>query len=242
MGPILSGLLELQRVDLELREAKKKLRKGQKAVLRQHHLIDQLNNAHQAKKEEIKLSRVQADGLELELKTDENEISKLRVALNTAKTNKDYSAILTRINTDKVDKSKLEDQILAIMSQIENDETECREIEENTKTQQEKRIELERIAEERSKQIKIEVEALEKKWQGSAQDVPEKELSLFERLADSFDGEVLVEIIEPKSRRGVCTCGGCFMTVPLEIVNALLTKDEVITCDCGRILMLSDGR
>ena len=40
---------------------------------------------------------------ELDLKTQESAIGRLRNALNTAKSNKEYSAILAQINSDKAD-------------------------------------------------------------------------------------------------------------------------------------------
>ena len=65
MGPILTALVNLQAIENELRKARKKLKKGQQQIAIQQQRITQLEAAHQAKKEEIKLTRLQADRLEL---------------------------------------------------------------------------------------------------------------------------------------------------------------------------------
>ena len=58
-----------------------------------------LQSGLEAKQEEIKLTRIQADRLELELKSRDEHIEKLRGHLNLARTNKEYSALLTELNT-----------------------------------------------------------------------------------------------------------------------------------------------
>ena len=57
--------------------------------------------------------RKEADSLALDLGQREEKVSSLRNVLNTARTNKEYAAILTQINTLKADKSEDRDHALA---------------------------------------------------------------------------------------------------------------------------------
>ena len=239
MGPVLSSLVNLQVIERNLRQEKQKLKKIQNSVAYQKQHIEQSKAALLAKHEEIKLTRLHYSRLELELKTREEEIAKFRLALNTAKTNKDYSAVLTQINTRKADKSKLEDQILALMNQIDGDQTACRDIEKTIETESQKVSQVQAEAEKKKTVIDQEIARLTEKRQELAQEVPGKELAFFERLAQRYDGEVLAEISQMNGRKGDHSCGGCYMTIPLEMVNALMTRDEVIYFpSCGRILVL----
>lgn len=239
MGPILSSLVNLQSIEMELRGTRKKLRKVQTAVKLQEQRIEQLRAVLKAKQEEIKLTQLQAARLELELKSDDAEISKMRVALNAAKTNKDYSAILTRINTDKADKSKLEEQILSLMTVVESSQSGCKEIVAQIETETHRLEDIRKDAAEKEGAIQEKLVQLVQQKEQAALDVPDTERSLFERLADRYDGEVLVELSEPTNRRGDRTCGGCYMGVTLECVNTLMSKDEVIICpNCGRVMVL----
>ena len=184
------------------------------------------------------LTRLQSSKLELELKIEDDEIAKMRVALNSAKTNKEYSAILTRLNTDKADKSKLEEQILTLMNQIEADQKECRESRAAMEQDQEKLEGIRGECEARQAKIQADIDSLTIHYDQAAGEVPAKEREMFTRLASRFDGEVMVEITK-SSRKDEQTCGGCYMSIPLEYVNALMTKDEVVVCpSCGRFLAL----
>lgn len=239
MGPILSSLVSLQSTETELRKTQQKLKKSQQVVLRQEHQINKLEEVLTAKKKEIKQTRIRHDGLELELKIHEENITKLRIALNTARTNKDYSAILTRINTQKADKSKLEDQILALIGHIETDQAACLEIEENIKKESEQLAEIQRDSQEKQAHIQQEEEKLIQQHKEAAGQVPVKERSIFTRLAQRYQGEVLAEVAQLNSKKSDHCCGGCYMSIPLESVNSLMTRDELVTCpSCGRILVL----
>jgi uncharacterized protein len=239
MGPILSSLVNLQSIETQLRKTEQRLKQSQQALSRQEQQIQRLHGALAAKREEIKLTRMQHDRLELELRTMEDHISKHRVGLNQARTNKDYSAILTRINTEKVDKSKLEDQILALIGQIDADQAGCREIEEQIKKDEAHLGEVQQQAKEKQAVIQAELDRLTRARKEAITTVPPKERAMFERMADRFEGEVLATVARLNGKRGDHSCGGCFMSIPLEMVNSLMSRDEVVVCpSCGRILVL----
>ncbi|MBN1844073.1 MAG: hypothetical protein JW810_00195 [Sedimentisphaerales bacterium] len=232
-------MVQLQTIESELRKTQQRLRLARQVVLHQEYQIKKLQEASIAKKEEIKLTRVQHDKLEMELKTREEGINKLRVALNSARTNKDYSTILTQINTKKADKSKLEDQILALLGQIEADRGIQKEIDENIEKERVRLAEIRKISETKQREIQADVDTLLDQRKQASRQVPPKERAIFERLADRYDGEVLVEIVQVSGPRREHTCGGCYMGVTLESVNALMTRDDVVNCpNCGRILVL----
>lgn len=239
MGPILTALVRLQGIEDELRRVKKKLNMGRQAIVKQENLIRQSQAAWAAKREEVKLTRVQAGNLELELKVKDQEIDKLRVALNAAKSNKDYSAILTQLNVDKADKSKLEDKILGLMSQADADAKAAEEIEEEIAAEQAKLEEITAKIEAKQENLNHQAEKLERDRAEALKDVPAQNRDAFTRLADRYDGEALAEVAELNAKRGEYGCGGCFMSIPRELVNSLMTRDEVVVCStCGRMLVL----
>ena len=240
MGPIIRSLIHLQKVEQNLRVNQALLENSQRSVKRLVHSVVQLQSSLTAKHEEIKLTRLQNSKYELDLKIEEEEIGRLRVQLNTAKTNRDYSAILTKINTDKVDKSKLEDRILTLMAQVENDQVVCQEIETEIQDTEKKLTDLQTASEDKETKFRHDIQNLQSEQQEAFTQIPEKTRMHFSKLADRYDGEVLAEIVKKRmGRKTEHTCGGCFMSIPLELVNSLMTKDEVIPCpSCGRIIVL----
>jgi predicted nucleic acid-binding Zn-ribbon protein len=240
MGPVLNGLMKLQSIENRLRVEKGKLTRCRRNVIIQENLIRSLQNALEAKKEEVQLSKVQSNRLELELKSNDETIAKLRSSLNSAKTNKEYAALLTQLNTTKADNSKVENQTLELLKDIEADENECQEIQkqinEQKQTLEETRKESETLAAKYQKQI----DEIQDEWNKIAKTIPAKKLEIFNRVAETYDGQAVVEIDQQEGEKGTYSCGGCFMGVPAESVNLLMTKDDIIRCpNCTRILVLS---
>ena len=241
MGPVLEGLLKLQSVENRLRVVKSKLLRCRRTVIFQENQLRVLQNELEAKQEEIKLSRIQGDRLDLELKVRDEHIAKLRAVLNTAKTNREYSTILTELNTFKADNSKIEGQALDLMKNIEVDEAGCKEIQENIDQQKDKLSQVRTETESNSGQYEAEIENIQLEWDEAAKAAPADVLDIFKRVADTYDGEAIATIEQQdKAARGY-SCGGCFMGLTTETVNQLMTKDEIIRCgNCTRILVLKD--
>ena len=243
MGPVLNGLTKLQSVENRLRAAKAKLARCRRNVIIQENQIRSLQNALEAKKEEIQLTKIQSDRLELELKVRDEQIARLRASLNTAKTNKEYAALLTQLNTTKADNSKNETQILELLKDIETDEAECEriqnQIEEQIQTLEQTRKETEILA----TKYEAEIEEIQIEWNQAAQAIPTDPLQVFKRVAETYDGEALAVIEQQGGKTETYTCGGCFMGITAESVNLLMTKDDIIRCpNCTRILVLGGER
>jgi predicted nucleic acid-binding Zn-ribbon protein len=239
MGPLLNALARLQSVENRLRIAKNKLARCRRNVIIQENYIRTLTSNLEAKKEEIQLTKVQSDRLELELKSRDETISRLRASLNTAKTNKEYAAVLTQLNTTKADTSKIEAQVLDLMKDVEADEAERKKIEEQVE-QQKKTLEQTRTeAEQLSVKYQAEIDQIQSEWNDAAKDVPPDALEIFKRVAETYDGEALAKVEQQEERSTAYSCGGCFMSITPETVNLLMTKDDIIRCpNCTRILVL----
>ncbi|MBL7189823.1 MAG: hypothetical protein ISS70_26130 [Phycisphaerae bacterium] len=239
MRPVLDGLVKLQSVENRLGAEKAKLSRCRRNVVIQENLIRSLQNALEAKKEEIQLTRVQFDRLELELKSRDEAIGKLRASLNIAKTNKEYATVLTQLNTTKADNSKIEAQSLELLKVMEVDEAECKDIQgqidEQKETLEQKRKESEALA----GKYQVEIDKIQAEWDQVAQGIPADVLDTFKRVAETYDGQA-VTTIEQQDGKGAYSCGGCFMAITAESVNMLMTKDDIIRCpNCTRILVLS---
>jgi len=241
MGPVLNGLIQLQSVENRLRAGKAKLTRCRRNVIIQENQIRSLQNALEAKKEEVLLTKVQFDRLELELKSRDETIARLRASLNSAKTNKEYSAVLTQLNTTKADNSKIETQILELLKDIEADEVECediqKQIDEQKQQLEQNRIEAATLADK----YQAEIDEIQVEWNEVAKTIPEKPLEVFKRVTETYDGQAVTVIEQQEDKKGAYSCGGCFMGITAECVNLLMTKDDIIRCpNCTRILVLGN--
>ena len=243
MGPVLSGLTKLQSVENRLRAAKAKLARSRRSVAIQENQVRSLQSALEAKKEERQLTKMQSDRLELELKTRDQEVSKLRASLNAAKTNKEYAAVLTQLNTTRADNSKIESQILELMKAVEVDEGECENIRKQIGEQKQALEQTRKKVESSVPEHEAEIAKIQAEWNEAAKTIPRKALEVFNRVADTYDGEAVAMIEQQEGRTAAYSCGGCYMGVPAESVNLLMTKDDIIRCsNCTRILVLNESQ
>jgi len=242
MGPVLNGLIKLQSVENRLRAAKAKLARCRRSVIIQENQVRSLQSALEAKKEETQLTKVQCDRLELELKARDEQVNKLRASLNNAKTNKEYAAVLTQLNTTKADNSKIETQILELMKAVETDEQECVTIREQIEQQKQELEQKRKKAEASATEHEAEIGQIQAEWDEVAEEIPPKALEAFQRVAETYDGEAVVKVVEQEGKSAAFSCGGCFMGIPAESVNVLMTRDDIIRCpNCTRILVLSES-
>jgi predicted nucleic acid-binding Zn-ribbon protein len=242
MGTVLNALVKLQSVENNLRAAKAKLARCRRNVIIKENQLRTLQNSLEAKKEEIQLTRIQADRLELELKDADQTLAKYRAALNNAKSNKEYAAILTELNTTKADGSKIESQTLELMKNIDADQQQSTQIQQQIEQEKTELNETRKQSEELAKKYEAEIAEIEQQWHKAASEVSTEVLEIFKRVAETYDGEALAEIEIHDNRSGIYTCGGCFMSLTTETANTLLSRDEIIRCpNCTRILYLKEA-
>lgn len=241
MGPILASLLKLQSIEHDLAHVRRRLRSKENAVKIVQKKIDELQSRREALHEQARSQQMQVDQAELERTSRENSIANLRVALNKAKTNKEYAALLTQINTIKADNSKLEEQTLKSMESVDAVKAEMAKVDEEIAAEQ---AMLDKVtatnAEEIGKLNGI-LADLEAKRSQAAAAVDSDSLRAFERIAAAKDGEAMAPIEVSDDRQQEFTCGGCYMSLSAENYNALLSRDEIRHCDsCGRILYIEE--
>ena len=240
MGKTLEAMLALQAIERQLAEVRRHFNSSSAVVGVQQRRVDQLNERLQSFHEEVLAHQKEAGAVELELKSREDEVNKLRLSLNTTRTNKEYAAVLTQLNSLKADNSKLEDKALKLMQQTDQVRVQSDEI---TKQIAEAQQYLEHVKQTSSQetarleQMRVD---LEQKRKIAAESVPEKPLGIFNRIASTREGDVMARIgIIGKKPPFQYICGGCNMSITPEHANALRTRDEIRFCDCcGRILYL----
>ena len=116
MGPIIRSLLSLQEIEAQLWALHESLTAKQRSIAAQERKLQQMRDQVELKAEQLKQSQATTVNLELDLKAQESAIGKLRNALNTAKSNKEYAAILSQINSDKAENTRLEERVLALLA------------------------------------------------------------------------------------------------------------------------------
>lgn len=239
MGATLDALQRLQEIEVQLAEVQGRIDRKHRAVHRQEERIAQIDADIQSRQDTLRREQMDSDRLELDMKSRDAAIGKLRSALNEAKTNKEYSAILTQLNTDKADNGKIEERVIAMMTELDAKRKAIEEIRAAREKEIARRDEL--LAEARAieDQSRDRLNDLRGQRAAAATAVPEKALDLFTRVAAKNDGQALARVIRTHPKRAEYACDGCNMAITIEQVNAVMSRDEAVLCNsCRRILYM----
>lgn len=239
MGALLEQLRRLQGVELQLTALRRnrETKSRHVEVVRRHlsQVEDRLQQNH-AKAREVQMK---IDGLSLDVASQEESINRHRQALNKAKTNKEYAAILTAMNTEKADSSKTETAVLQHMDELSKIKAEATAIEEEKARILESLAAAEAALKAFDQQSAADLARLQGERESVAATIHLQAVDVFNRVAERHEGEALAAVTKLRPKRDEWSCGGCNMKVTLEVVNSLQTRDEIQTCKvCGRILYL----
>lgn len=238
MAATLDALNVLQQVELKLGALRSKVANKRRQVKLYETRVAKLQKDIEVKKQTIKTKQAAMAELELDIRSHDDEIAKLRQALNRSKTNKEYAAILTQINTDKADTSKLEDRVLEMMNELETLRSECEAVQRQLTGDQERLEQAQKEADAFERSVQSELESLEAERAAAAAEVPPEALNVFERVAGYHDGQALAMVVQPHPKRQEFICDGCKMTVTLEQFASIQKRDHIQLChNCGRVLV-----
>lgn len=239
MGATLQALLELQEIELQIVEIRRQLSRREKAVAAQAGRLSSGSSALAAEREEIRREQMKVDALDLEIKTRSAQISKVREQLNAARTNKEYAALLSQLNTEKADLSRVESTALEMMGKLEIRRAELARREQAGGSDAARLEQLKADLEQARQTFAERLALLTQRRDAAAARLPREALNVFNRVSERYDGEAMARISRANPRRDDFVCEGCNMSVSAERANALLTRDEVQTCkNCGRILYI----
>jgi uncharacterized protein len=239
MGATLEALQRLQRIETQLRSVRGQIETKKRSVQAHQRRLATLERQVADSHDLIRQAQANADKLDLDRKSHEEHVKNLRERLNQTKTNKEYAAALTQLNTDKADTLKIEDQVLAAMAKV--DELRKKEAESRAILEKEKARmgETEKSVQDLENKLAAQIKDLEAQREAAAEEIPADALRVFERARDKHEGEAMAHVEQPHPRRAEYICSGCNMSITLQTLNSLHSRDDVQVCHvCSRILYL----
>ncbi len=243
MASALEALLELQDIELQLVDIRRQLEQKKRLVERQAARLQAVRDRLAVEQETLRRNQMNVDTLDVDLKGRAAQVNRLREHLNTVRTNKEYAAVLAQLNNEKADASRLESKALELMSGVEAQRKVVSEV------QEEERVEASRLQDFQAQAARAQhtfsekLSELQQRRDTAAEQISQKVATMFERLSERYDGEVLAKIERVHPRRDEFLCSGCHMSISAEHYNAAMVRAEVQTCpNCGRILFIEKRR
>jgi predicted nucleic acid-binding Zn-ribbon protein len=204
--------------------------------------LNQLSTQRTELAEQLRQTQAHASSLEHQARDMGERVDKLRQQMLQVKSNKEYSALLVEVNTFKLERGKIEDEALTQMTQVDEIKASLEQLDAQRAEQEKLLAAAAREVEARRAEVGKELQELTEKRDAAAKEVPPDVRNLFNRLVQQHEGEAMAPVQEEDARRMEYICSGCYMQLPIEVVNTLLTQAEKIGCcpSCGRILYVED--
>jgi predicted nucleic acid-binding Zn-ribbon protein len=239
MGAKLQALFALQDIELQIVDIRRELQRKKRRVKAQQRKLQAAQQAIEAERNGVRRSQTEFDALDMDIKGRSSNIARLREHLNTVRTNKEYAAVLAKMNNEKADVSRLETRALEIMQSVEARKQELARHEQAEGTESERLEDAQAQFEQAQESFAGRLEQLQKQRDEAAAQIDPKTITLFNRLSQRYEGEVLAEVQRTNPRRDEFLCAGCHMSLRVEVANMLKSRDETVTCkSCGRILFM----
>ncbi|MBU8933466.1 MAG: hypothetical protein KOO62_05620 [candidate division Zixibacteria bacterium] len=227
-------LLKLQVIDYDLGELERS----------KEYLPDMMGNLdHEVKDVQMKLeetsatleeSKLAQKNLELEAKTKEAELQKYQQQMMTIKTNKEYDALVSQIDSVKATISTAEHELLETMERVERLTAELPEIKEKHEQIGENNARQLKILQEKIDSIGDTVASKEQERSVILKQIPRPIMSIYQRVSKGKGGTVVVSV----RRR---SCSSCNKALTPKKVQEIRRGDRINTCDsCGRMLYWDD--
>ena len=230
----LKKLVELQKVDGEIYNLKTELTEKPAIIEKLKNSFDENKEHLKTLEDKFKSIQLQRKDKELDLKVKEDEITKSNIQLTQLKTNKEYTAKLSEIEHIKADKSIIEEKILisydesdVVSKEMEKEKSNVAELEKNF-------LSKKKEVEEQVRQLEDRAKVLETQRKQITPEIEQIFLNRYEKILSHKQGLAIVPVMKD-------SCGGCFMNVPQQTINAIKMHDQVIACEmCTRILYLEE--
>ncbi|MHC5113540.1 MAG: zinc ribbon domain-containing protein [Planctomycetota bacterium] len=235
-------LINLYRVDQQLRGLQTRLDAAQRYFDAQNNQLGLVRERLEELRTRKKHHQARIGNLETDGAAFDEQVEKFRNDLNSATTNKQYSAVLSELETVKTNRKGIDDSILEEMESIERIDIEL----EGVEGQEAERLKVCKVAEdqltERRDEIGTRLEELQREREIAAADIPGAELAIFDEVAHAHDGEAMATVEEVSRRHREYACSECNMLMPFERIVALMEPNGgLVRCAaCGRILYMQE--
>jgi predicted nucleic acid-binding Zn-ribbon protein len=233
-------LLELFRVDKQLRGLKSRLEAAERFHNQQATLLGDLDKQKSQLETQLKQLKANIANEDGEAARLDARIAILREQMNSAKTAKEYNAFLSELNNYKTEKQAAEEREMEAMQKAEDIEKQLAA----SQTQHAERAKIVATAkadrDQKAADIKDRVTELSSQRDKLAEAIPKSERKSFEDLLKlrGDDAMAPVEVLDRRAHE--YSCSSCMMTVTVETANSLISGKLVNCPNCRCLLYIEE--
>ena len=233
-------LLDLFRVDKQLRGLRSRLDGAERFLSTQSTLLAELDKQKATLESQVKHLRAVIANEEGEAARIEARTAALREQMNSAKTAKEYNAFLNELNVLKEQKTGADEKVLENMAKAEESEKKLAEV----LVQHAERAGIAATAktdrDAKSAEIKDRLAELTTQRATLTSGIPPREMKMLDDLIKTRGDEAMsaVDVLDRRSHEG--SCSACMMAIPVEAVSALMSGKLMSCPSCRCILYIEE--
>lgn len=226
----LKHLIELQQVDLRLRQVTRQMEEFPSQLAALDTQLHDAQAALQDRRDRLTQSIKDRKKFELEVQALEEKIRKYKDQIYEVKSNEAYRALQQEIEETEQEKRQWEDRELEVMIAAEQLEKEVNEGEQEMKQVEAEVARARQQAENEQRTREAKAAELRQRQQQLRDSISEEVLETYDRIARVHDGIALAE-----ARDAICQV--CLVRIRPQVFTELKRNDQIILCDsCHRIL------
>jgi predicted nucleic acid-binding Zn-ribbon protein len=238
---VTTQLLDVFRVDKQLRGLRSRLDGAERFLTQQSVLLAELEKTKTTLETQIKGLRATIANEEGEAARIEARATSLRDQMNNAKTAKEYGVFQSELNTLKDQKTAADEKVLESMGKVEEADKKLADI----TAQHTDRAKIAHTAkadrDTKAAEIKDRLAELTEQRKSLAATVPAREMKMLEDLIRSRGDEAMapIEVLDRRAHEG--NCSACMMAVTVEVVSSLMSGKLVSCPACHCILYMEES-
>ena len=235
MVRVLDGLLELHRIDQELRDVEREIERLPAALTASEQELAGLQEKKAGLQEEARGRQVAADKSNVQIRDLEGRIEKYQIQLNIAKTQKEYDTLRHEVSTCQEQISEIETGALTAYEEADQLTSRAGELAPRI-AEVERSLESQRAEmDDRLADLAHRREKLERGRAEHVKAIDEDDLKLYERVRSKHRDGALTRV-----ENGVCTI--CNVKLTPQSYNLVLLGEQLQQCrSCGRLCYSEDA-
>lgn len=227
-------LRTLHRIHRQRSDLQSRLDRGPRQIKASEQANAAAAKALEDAKAALKKARLATDEKQLQLKTREQRVADLQGKLNTAASNREFSAFKEQIAADQQANDVLSDEILESLEHLDELEAVVRQREEELEQRQKDHQALVKEIDTRTETLRKDLERVETQRAEAEALLPAAVKVDYDRLIGSRGEEGLAPI-EGQS------CSGCYQTLSVQMIDQLRLSKFVCCPSCGAWMYLPEN-
>jgi predicted nucleic acid-binding Zn-ribbon protein len=232
MATAAQTLRELHRLHVHVRNLKAELDQGPSLFKAQQAKLARAETILKEAQDHLNHLKATMHEKEVELKSTHQQIAKYEKQLNEAGAKKEYDALQHEIAACRQTGARLEDEILAIMAEIDETTQKLPGLDANLKQVRDETAGFDKEAQERIARLTADLQETTAHLVETEKQVPANVRALYERLVLAHGADALAAVRDK-------TCSICYSTVTAQQLRELEAGVVSLCMNCGRMLFLA---